>query len=200
MKIKMTAMAVALAFGAATWSVEADAGWKRITVEQTEVGKGAMMAMPETEWNRWSRRESKRGETWTKDGFQLNRLDFAGEIAVGDPIYKERKKKEKPLPKFRADMLPTDIAEMYESTFRIMHGVTEFNVRSLEPTKLGSADGVRLQFDYALPNDALVRVGEARLAVHDGELYMVSFIAPELHYFDASIGEVRTIMDGITLN
>ena len=196
--ITMTAAAFAVA--AATVAVPAEAGWKKIETVRTDIGKGAMMATPASEWNRWSRRESKNGETWTKDGFALNQLDFAGQVAPGETLYKERKKKEKPLPKFQAGMLPTDLAEMYESTFRIMHDVTQFNVRSVQPASLGSAQAISVTFDYALQNDPLTRLGEARLAVHDGELYMVSFVAPELHYFDASIGEVRMMMDKMALN
>ena len=190
-------LGIALAMAA---SLPASAGWKHIKVEEADVGKGAMAVTPTSEWNRWSRRESDRGETWTKDGFQLNRLDFAGQVENGSPLYKERSKKEKPFPKFRSDMLSTDLADLYESSFRILHGVTEFNVRELEPSKLGSASGIRLTFDYALPNDALTRVGEARLAVQDGKLYMISFVAPELHYYDAAISEVHMIMDSVVLN
>lgn len=176
------------------------ARWKHILVEANDVGKGAMVVTPRSEWNRSNRRESRRGESWTQDGFVLNRLDFAGDIAPGEPIFKERRKREQPMPKFEADMLPTDWAELFESSFRIFYGVTEFNQRSLEPSTLGGADAVKLEFDYALPNDPLVRRGEARLAVHNGQLYMINFVAPELHYFDASIDEVRAIMDSATLN
>lgn len=181
-------------------SAPALASWKRIETEATEVAKGAFMVTPESEWNRWSRRPASRGETWTKDGFDLNRLDFFGQVEPGDSIYKERKKKERPLPKFRSDMLPTDLAELFEANFSIENDITQFDVRSLEPTKLGGHEGIRMVYEYAMPNDALTRVGEARLAIADGQLYVVNFTAPELHYFDASIDEVRAIMDGLTLD
>jgi hypothetical protein len=180
-------------------SVPAIAGWKRIETEATDVGNGAFVATPQSEWNRWSRRPAKRGETWTKDGFQLNRLDFFGQIEAGQSIYKDRHKKERPLPKFRADMLPTDLAELFEANFSIEHDITQFDVRLLEPVKLGGHDGIRMVYEYALPNDALTRVGEARLATVDDQLYVINFTAPELHYFEASIGEIRTIMDGVAL-
>jgi len=180
-------------------SVPANAGWKRIEVEETKIAKGAMYATPASEWNRWSRRPARRGETWTKDGFQLNRLDFFGQIADGESIYKERSKKEKPLPKFRSDMLPTDLAELFEANFSIEHNITQFDVRSLEPAQLGGVAGVRMVYEYALPNDALTRVGEARLAVSAGQLYVINYTAPELHYFDASVDEVRAIMDNVEL-
>lgn len=201
MRIGKTFIAACLvAASLVTFASPAEARWRLVSVEVADVGKGAMAVTPQTEWNRSNRRESPRGESWTQDGFALNRLDFAGEIAPGDPIFKERRKREQPMPKFEEGMLPTDWAELFESSFRIFYGVTEFNQRSLEPAKLGSVDAVKVEFDYALPNDALVRRGEARLAVHNGQLYLISFVAPELHYFEASIDEVRTIMDTVTLN
>ncbi|MXP47269.1 hypothetical protein GRI43_07675 [Altererythrobacter luteolus] len=41
--------------------------------------------------------------------------------------------------------------------------------------------------------------GEARMAVHNGELYVVNFTAPRLHFFDQNIEEVRGIMDRVKL-
>jgi hypothetical protein len=36
---------------------------------------------------------------------------------------------------------------------------------------------------------------EARAAIVGGKLYLITFAAPEIHYFDANIAEARAIMD-----
>ncbi|MEO9600814.1 hypothetical protein [Parasphingorhabdus sp.] len=176
------------------------AGWKHIKIESNEVGKGGMTVVPLTEWNRWSRRESKRGESWTKNGFPLNRIDFFTQIEAGDSIYKERSKKYQPLPKFQSDMLLPDLAELFKANFSIVNNATGFEITKLEPAKLGVAPGLKVSYTYLRPSDPLTRLGEARMAVHNERLYIINYTAPQLHYFDGSILEARAIMDNVTLN
>ena len=180
-------------------SAPAQAGWRKIEPVKTEVAKGAMEVAPATEWNRWSRRPAVKGETWTKDGLLLNQLDFFGQVANGDPVYKERSKSERPLPKFKSDMLLPDLATLFEANFSIENNITQFEVTEIAPAMLGGANGLKLTYDYALPGESLQRRGEARMAVHNGELYVVNFTAPRLHFFDQNIEEVRGIMDRVKL-
>ena len=197
-----TAKKLSLAFATAAMAIApapAFAGWKRITTEATDVGKGAFVVTPQTEWSRWSRRPSKNGEIWTQDGFGLNMVHFIGQVGDGETLFKDRKKKERPMPKVRGDMLVTDLAELFEASFSIEYDVTQFDVRAMEPSKLGSHDAIKMTYEFALPNDALTRVGEARLAKVNGKVYLVNFIAPELHYYDQSIGEVQAMMDTLQI-
>ncbi|WP_271439199.1 hypothetical protein [Pontixanthobacter luteolus] len=180
-------------------SAPANAGWRKIEPVETTVAKGAMEVAPSSEWNRWSRRPAKKGETWTKDGLPLNQLDFFGQVANGDPVYKERNKSDRPLPKFKSDMLLPDLATLFEANFSIENNITQFEVTEIAPAMLGGANGLKLTYDYALPGESLQRRGEARMAVHNGELYVVNFTAPRLHFFDQNIEEVRGIMDRIKL-
>ncbi|MBV7259232.1 hypothetical protein [Erythrobacter crassostreae] len=199
MKSSKYALALAVATVAIT-PAPADARWKLVKVERVEAGKGALIVTPQTEWNRRNRRPSKNGEIWTKDGFGLNQLHLIGRVGDGETLFKDRKKKTRPMPKVQSDMLITDLAELFEASFSIEYDVTQFDVTSLEPSTLGGEDAILMRYEYALPNDALVRVGEARLAWNNGEVYLINFSAPELHYFGASIEEVRAIMDSASLN
>lgn len=194
--IKPVAIAMALALAAQP----AQAGWTRMeTTKPADIGKGAMTVKPDTEWNRWSRRPSNKGEVWTKDGLYLNQLSFFGKIANGETIYKDRKKKDRPLPAFKSDMLLPDVAELFQSNFSIEHDITQFEVTEIVPAKLGGVDGLKLTYDYALPGERLQRRGEARMVIHKGQLYIVNFAAPKLHYFDHDIAEVRGMMDRVVL-
>lgn len=180
-------------------SAPAQAGWRKIEPAKTEVAKGAMEVAPATEWNRWSRRPAAKGETWTKDGLLLNQLDFFGQVANGETVFKERDKSDRPLPKFKSDMLLPDLATLFEANFSIENNITQFEVTEIAPAMLGGANGLKLTYDYALPGESLQRRGEARMAVHNGELYVVNFTAPRLHFFDQNIEEVRGIMDRVKL-
>jgi len=201
MSLSITKVAIAATVSLLLFSSHAAfAGWKHIKVENNEVGKGGMTVLPLSEWNRWSKREAKRGESWTKNGFPLNRIDFFTQIEAGESIYKERSKKHHPLPKFQSDMLLPDLAELFKANFSIVNDATGFEVMKLEPAKLGSVPGLKVSYTYLNPNDPLTRLGEARMAVHDERLYVINYTAPELHYFDESISEARAIMDTVTLN
>jgi hypothetical protein len=186
---------LAIIVAAAIIAQPVQAGWKRMEAGAIEVAKGGMVVRPASEWNRWSSRPSSSGESWTKDGFPLNRLDFFAGVAPGQSIYKERSKKHRPLPKFRSDMLLADLAELFEANFSIENDVTLFEVVKAEPARIGQADGVRIEYEYAFPNDSLRRSGEARLGIHNGRLYVINFAAPALHYFGSSRDEVRQIME-----
>ena len=94
------------------------------------VAKSSMTVTPGRAWNRWSTRPSKRGETWTLDGVSLNELSFFGGVQPGEAIYRERNRKDEPLPKFDARMLrPTS------SSGRgiVSHPVRDIAVRDRRP-------------------------------------------------------------------
>lgn len=198
MRIK-TGMLAAAALAVATPG-PALAGWKVMPAGQAAaVAKSGLKVTPRSAWNRSSARPSKKGESWTLDGMLLNELRFFAGIAPGESLVKERNKKDKPLPKFSAQMLAPDIVQYFEATQRIVLGTSLFEVDSVEPATLAGHQGVRFTYHYAVQGDELRRNGEARAAIIGGKLYLIDFSAPALHYFDANIAEVRTLMDGAKL-
>lgn len=191
-KTMMLAAAAALAMqsGAAT------AGWKLMPkAAPVAVAKSPMTVTPGADWNRWSTRPSKKGETWTMDGVSLNDLSFFGGVLPGEAIYKEPDKKDQPLPKFDAKMLPPDIVQAVEGSYRIVLKTSLFAVDNVEPAKLAGYNGVRFTYHYTVQDEDVRRKGEGRAAIVNGQLYMITFVAPEIHYFDAGIDEARRVMD-----
>jgi hypothetical protein len=158
-----------------------------------------MTVTPGEDWNRWSTRPSKKGETWTLDGVSLNELSFFAGVLPGEAIYRERSKKDEPLPKFDARMLPPDIVQAVEGSYRILLRTPLFAIDSQEPAKLGGHNGVRFTYHYTVQDEDVRRKGEARAAIVDGRLYLVTFAAPEIHYFDAGITEARRVMDSVRI-
>lgn len=172
------------------------AGWKIMPkAAPVAVAKSPMTVTPGENWNRWSTRPSKKGETWTLDGVSLNELSFFGGVLPGEAIYRERDKKDEPLPKFDAKMLPPDIVQAVEGSYRIVLKTSLFAVDSVEPAKLAGYNGVRFTYHYTVQDEDVRRKGEGRAAIVDGKLYLITFAAPELHYFDAGIAEARRVMD-----
>lgn len=176
------------------------AGWKEMpTGAAVAVAKSSLTITPKSDWNRWSRRPSTKGEIWTLDGVALNELSFFAGVASGESLFKERNKKDKPLPKFNTNMLAPDIAQLFESSLRIILETSLFQIDSIEPAKFAGNDGVHFTYRYTVQADEVRRKGEARAAIIGGKLYLINFVAPEIHYYDAGIEEARAIMDGAHL-
>jgi hypothetical protein len=177
------------------------AGWSLISGKKTViVTKGKKMKVtPTNDWNKFSYRPTKRSELWTRDGLSLNEVYFLAEVLPGEPLFKQRDKKDEPLPKFKADMLPTDLVDLYEGSARIILRSSKFEVLKVEPAKLGSHDAVRFQYTYVVGDEPLTRKGEVVAANLGGKMYMMSFAAPEIEYFDRDIAEFRDMVSKVTI-
>ena len=54
---------------------------------------------------------------------------------------------------------------------------------------------MRFTYHYTVQDEDVRRKGEGRAAIVNGQLYLITFDAPEIHYFDAGIAEARAVMD-----
>lgn len=189
-----------LAAAACALATPAMAGWKLMPkATPVTVAKSAMTVTPGEDWNRWSVRPSKRGETWTVDGVSLNELQFFAGVLPGEPIYRERNRKDEPLPRFDAKMLPPEIVQVVEGSHRILLRTSLFEVGEVAPMPLGGHPGLRFTYSYSVQDEDVRRKGEGRAAIVEGKLYLVTFAAPEIHYFDAGIAEARRVMDSVRI-
>jgi hypothetical protein len=196
----MAGRKLSLAILALSLASPALAGWRIMPAGQVvAVAKSKMTVTPNQDWNRWSYRPSKKGEIWTLDGTSLNELSFFAQIANGEPMFREKNKKDNPLPKFKSDMLPTDLVELFEASNRIILQTSVFTIDAVEPAKLSGSDAVRFQYHYAAQDDELNRKGEGIAANINGKLYMVNFVAPTIHYFERDIAKFRAMADSIKI-
>ena len=176
------------------------AGWKLITQnEEVKVAKSDMQVTPAQDWNRWTSRPVKQGETWTKDGTNLNELYFISGLPAGKTLYKDRQKKERPLPQLSANLDLTEIPEFYESSTRLVLGTSVFEITAIEPAILGGHEAVKFSFDYAIEGSPLKRKGMAMGTMVDGELHLIAFLAPATYFFDRDKEEVEAMMANATL-
>jgi hypothetical protein len=171
------------------------AGWKLIPARQP-VALADMTVTPQSDWNQANARPGERAEAWTHDGFGLNGLELFAGVADGQPLYRERNAKQNPMPKFTAGLLLPELADFFERSFRAQNRLSDFTVVESGPVTFGGHRGLRVRYRYALPNDELVREGEARMAVVGGKLYVANYYAPQVHYFPDGLSEAKVIMDG----
>jgi hypothetical protein len=197
--MKFNTLRVALALAAvATLSVPADAHKLAEKGKPVTVAESTLSITPTRDWNRLSGKPGKHAETWTLDGEQLDEVTFYAAIEPGEALIRERSKKKEPLPKFRKDMLLAEVPELLERTYRTGKDARDFQLRGATPGTFLGRDGVT--FAYQVTDvDGLTRKGEARAAIVDGKLYMVTFDAPRLHYFDLLADDARALMASATL-
>lgn len=160
--------------------------------EAVRVADSKMTVTPSQDWNRLSGKIGKATESWTLDGGQLNDVTFYGGIEPGRPLVKERSKKHDPLPKFSETTLLVEVPELLEGTYRTYKELSAFTLGAAAPTKFLGHNGVEFAYEFT-DRDGLTRKGEARAAIIDKRLYMVTFDAPRLYYFDRTIDAFRAL-------
>ena len=158
------------------------------------VARSGLTVTPSENWNHLGPRLGRNAESWTLDGLTLNDVTFYGGIAGGETLFKARNAKDKPLPPFSATMLPPDIVQMFEESYRIANDTTIFTVDKVEPAKFLGASGVRFTYSFT-SKDEVARKGVANAAVVGGKLYMITYEAPVIYYFDRTIDAYAKLVD-----
>jgi hypothetical protein len=156
-----------------------------------KVAAASFTVTPSAAWNKAPRGvdQPKYEEVWTADGPLLNSVTFYGGVPEGKALIKQRKKAEQQAPLFKASMLPQEVAEFVESTYRVTSGSTAFTVSSLRPATFAGAQGFAMDFDYVLQSDEVKRRGRAIGAIKDKKLYMMIYEGTATHYFDLYASE-----------
>lgn len=157
-----------------------------------EIDNTGISVVPPRDWNKLSIRPGKFAETWTLDGEQLNDVTFFGSVEAGNPLVREKNKKREPLPKFTENMLLIEIPELLENTYRAYKKIGKFEVIASSPGQFLGKDGVHFSYEY-LDEDDLPRRGEAQAVIVRKKLYMVTYDAPRLHYFNRSVEDFRAL-------
>lgn len=146
-------------------------------------------------WNRAGATNDpgKDAELWTLDGPALNEITFYGAVPDGRPLFREVDRRDRPLPRFSSTMLPPDVAALFESSYRVASGTPLFQLGAMEPATFAGHPGFRFAYAFTLQGEEVRRRGEATGAIVDGALYLISFEAPEIHYFDRDVATYRRI-------
>ncbi len=192
-------MAISAAIAISIVAAEASAHKLREAGAAVEVADSNVLVTPTRDWNRVSGRIGKNVETWTLDGTQLNDVTFFAGIAVGNPLVKERSKKHEPLPKFTKDTLLIEIPELLEGTYRPYKRLATFEIRNVEPTEFLGHDGILFAYRYS-DRDGLTKLGEASASIIGGKLYMITYDAPRIYYFERSLEDFRTLLRSARLS
>jgi len=143
-------------------------------------------------WSRLEGTQEAKHEVWTSDGLPLDQLHFHTGIAEGESlvVVKDRPA-DKPVPRFRKDMQAQDVVELYES-FASRDG-SVFKLEKLAPARFADEDGFRFEFSRVRKRDEVRTRGVAYGAIHRGELFLLVFEAPRIHYFAKHLPRAEAI-------
>jgi hypothetical protein len=158
-----------------------------------EVAGSGLTVTPPRDWNRLDAKPGKFAEVWTLDGEQLNDVTFYGGVEPGKPLINEQDKKRAPLPKFTAKTLLIEGPELLEGTYRAYKQIGSFAVTGSKPDSFAGHQGVHFSYEFT-DADNLPRKGEARAALVAGKLYMATFDAPRLHYFEKAQSDFQALI------
>ena len=193
---KLTLALVAVGLAAAP----AMAGYKLVAKgAPIAVAKSPLTVTPSVDWNRLGARPGHNAESWTLDGLTLNDVTFYGGIADNTTLFRDAKKKTDPLPRFSKTMLAPDIAQLFESSYRVSIGTSLMSIDSIEPATFAGRPGFHFSYTFVIQGEEVRRKGEANGAVIDGKLYLITFEAPVIHYYDATKDAAKAIVDSARL-
>jgi hypothetical protein len=171
------------------------AGFKLMpTGKPQPVGKLGLSVTPPNDWNRLGAKIGRNAESWTLDGLSLNDLTFYAGIEEGRTLFREVDKKNRPLPKFTASMLPPDIVSLFEGSYRVAAGTSLFEIGQVEPATFAGKAGVHFTYSFVQQGEEVRRNGEGTGAIVGGKLYLITFEAPVIHYFDRDIARYHDLV------
>ena len=125
------------------------------------------------------------------DGPLLNTLFLTAGLAPGDAMVRAPSK-EKPTPKVRTGMTSAERMEFVTDSVAAMNYQ---RVESARPraARYGGQPAVRFDLSARTPAGLDV-LGTALVAELEGKLYVILYLAPAEHYFQATLPEVEQVM------
>ena len=147
----------------------------------------------------WSRSEDGPIETWTVDGENLNALVFVKGATNGDTLLPSEALGDRlgELPAYDREMTRLEVHDLYVATLSKL-GYSRIATREVRPWSLGGRPGFRFEFSHQA-EDGLRREGLAAGLVAAGRLWLITYTAPEVHYFQKYKPQVEALLSSITL-
>ncbi|MFL5294819.1 MAG: hypothetical protein ACJ798_00415 [Phenylobacterium sp.] len=130
------------------------------------------------------------------DGPALNRLYLSDGLAPGEFLVKPTAK-EKPTPTYQKGMSPTELVEFVADSVSALD-YQRVETGGLRPTKFAGSQALRFDIK-GKTREGLEVAGTAAVAESGGKLYVILYLAPQEHYFQATLPEIEGVMKSASL-
>lgn len=129
------------------------------------------------------------GSVLTRHGVALNRVDLIS-LESGQSLI--RVGRDVDAPTFRAGMSELELVELATASLRRL-GLTDIAPQNVRPHALAGAPGVRMSIVGKYESGLNLR-GDIAMAESNGRLNVIMFLAPAVHYYDASATEIEHLI------
>jgi hypothetical protein len=166
-----------------------------------EVSDGSMSVTTAMPWNKVPKSAATipQEENWTQNGPALDSVTFIGGVSDGSAIAKQKAKDDRQVPVFTASMTPPDLVGMVESYCRITLSAIEYETTNVQPATFLGSPGMQIDYQF-IGGDDVKRLGRSMLVVVSDELYLISMLGTQLHYYDAALPEFESIVRSASIN
>lgn len=134
----------------------------------------------------------------TLDGLLLNRLYLTEGLAQGEYIVPPAQRREATTPTYNTAMSVTEQVEFVADSVTAL-GYERVTTTAPRPVTINGQRGVRFDFTAVNP-DGLNYKGVGQAVKRDDKLFVAIYLAPEEHYFAASLASATAAMDALTFN
>jgi len=131
------------------------------------------------------------------DGPLLNRLYLTDGLVPGEFLIKPVAK-EKPTPTVRKDMSASERLEFVSESVAALD-YQRVELTKPRPARFGEAQAVRFDLT-AQTQEGLEIKGTGVVSEAQGKIYVILYLAPAEHYFDATLAEAEAILGSARLN
>lgn len=158
-----------------------------VKVEGDQVVNGRMVVRVSEAWNKVSLPGATQPyETWTQEGLPLDHLRFwavipAGASLMTAPRVNSADQKAPRVSTYVAGMQPDQLVNLFETLYSIDGSIVTLS--KVEPATFVGEKGAHFAFSMMRKADGVEMKGLGWLAVHKGQLYAASFVAPRKSLF-----------------
>ena len=150
---------------------------------------------------RWTSLPARSGFTvWTVDGAELEALTFVKGVTDGEVLMRGAipgGPAEDKRPKFRAQMTPSEIAELVVDSFALF-GAQRIETSNLRPAKFGTADGFRFEVTW-ITRSGLEAQALVAGAIVKGKLRLIYYSGARAHYFQKYRDDAERVLTSVRL-
>lgn len=96
-------------------------------------------------------------------------------------------------------MLLTDLPALFEASYRIALNTPVMKIDAVTPATFLGQKGVQFSYTYSRVDEEVRRRGDAVAAIIGGKLFMITFDAPDVFYYQRDVAAYRAIVARATI-